>query len=414
MNRKGLFGRYEILKHIGEGSNGTVYKVRDMEQNNIRAVKVLAGYVEDKSSPKYGSFLKEYRRLAQLGNCVHPNIVNVHWVDLYNNQAYYEMDYVNGKTLRKYLVENTFLPMDEVYHCIHDILSATSYAHVDVHQFLYDREKDEIPADPNDGSKVNIDDKTRDRLVRSYGIVHNDIHSSNIMRNSYDGRYVLLDFGISLQGDDAVRKSGLGDGALEYMAPEKMLNDTVNFRTDVYSIGVVLYEVLTGNVPYPTTDDNGHKRTRMEMYQIVTGGMIPNICTARASAFASYHREGVSYEKDYPDWLVRMILKCLEVNPEKRYANAKEIFEEYQKHMEHTLNDYNENLAKAQMLDDAKEKLIKEQEMVRSQSKEIETLKKENVSLKHLLGNNVKRAFAWTLVVALAIAVAIIYFPLLS
>ena len=183
-----ILGQYEMLANPGSGSNGTVYKVRHHEQGYIRAIKILNGYVEDKKSPKYESFIQEYRTLTLLGNCSHPNIVSVHKADLLENKAFYEMDYIDGTPLANYIAARQFLPLEEVLKCCRDLLSAMKYCHVGVTEYLYDREEDNIPTDPKDGSKVLIDQATRERLIAKYGIVHNDIHSSNIIRNKYDGR----------------------------------------------------------------------------------------------------------------------------------------------------------------------------------------------------------------------------------
>lgn len=182
-----ILGQYEMLANLGSGSNGTVYKVRHHEQGYIRAIKILNGYVEDKNSTKYESFIHEYRTLTLLGNCSHPNIVSVHKADLLENKAFYEMDFIDGTPLANYIAAKQFLPLEEVIKCCRDLLSAMKYCHVGVTEYLYDREEDNISTDPKDGSKVLIDQATRERLIAKYGIVHNDIHSSNIIRNSMMG-----------------------------------------------------------------------------------------------------------------------------------------------------------------------------------------------------------------------------------
>lgn len=324
MNRI-IFGEYERLSSSDSGSNGTVHKVRHLEQGYIRAIKILNGFVENKESPKYKSFLKEYKRLALLGNCSHPNIVGVHKADLKDNSAFYEMDYIDGTPLANYIADNKFLPLDEVLRFCRDFLSAMAYCHVDVAEYLLNREIDNVPTDPKDGTKVQIDDATRERLVAKYGIIHNDIHSSNIMRNRYDGRYILLDFGISLQGGVAVRESGLKEGALAYSAPEKIRDTIVSFRSDVYSIGVVLFEVLAGRVPFPSKDQNDKEYSSKYMLDFHASSPIPSIFELRKAAFKSVFGDSEEYQKDYPDWLEQIIRKCLAKNPEERFANAKEI-----------------------------------------------------------------------------------------
>lgn len=329
-----ILGQYEMLANLGSGSNGTVYKVRHHEQGYIRAIKILNGYVEDKNSTKYESFIHEYRTLTLLGNCSHPNIVSVHKADLLENKAFYEMDFIDGTPLANYIAAKQFLPLEEVIKCCRDLLSAMKYCHVGVTEYLYDREEDNIPTDPKDGSKVLIDQATRERLISKYGIVHNDIHSSNIIRNKYDGRYILLDFGISMQGGTAVRESGLGEGALAYSAPEKILDKKVTFRSDVYSIGVVLFEILAGRVPFPSKDAKGNDYSSKYMYDFHSSRPVPSIFNLRKAAFESLNGQEKEYQKDYPDWLEKMIDKCLAKNPEDRFTNAEEINRFFLKELE--------------------------------------------------------------------------------
>lgn len=405
-----LLGQYEVLANIGEGSNGVVFKVRHHEQGYIRAVKMFTGHIESKESDKYKSFFEEYKTLMYLGNCSHPNIVNVHKADMFDNKAYYEMDYIDGVPLAQFIAKNGFVSMKEVYQCCHDLLSAMAYTHVDVYNYLMDREKDNLATDPNDGSKIlPFDEMTLQRLIKGYGIIHNDIHSSNLIRNNYDGRYILLDFGISLRGGKAIRQSGLGEGALEYMAPEKIIDKKVSFQSDVYSIGIVMYEVLTGHVPFPLEEEN---RTSAAMYILHSETPVPSIYAAREAAFMKINPDG-KYEKDYPDWLENIIMKCLEKKPENRYKNAKEAFEDFKKHWDESLINHKEYKEKALLYEDCKNKVIQLETNLMDKDIIIEELKKKNQRARTLLSANVKRGFAWILVVLLAIVVAVIYAPII-
>ncbi len=435
-----LFGQYEVLAPLGEGSNGIVFKVRHHEQGYIRAIKQLKGYIDSKDSDKYRSFLKEYRTLAYLGNCSHPNIVNVHKADMVDDTAFYEMDYIDGVPLIQYMAKEKVLPMNEVYRCCHDLLSAMAYAHVDIYKYRMNREADKLETDPTDVKKVIYDEEKKRKMVGEYGIVHNDLHSSNLIRNNYDGRYILLDFGISLMGGEAIRQSGLGEGSLAYMAPEKILEKKVSFQSDVYSIGIMMYEILTGKVPFPVEDENGADKSSAVMYQIHSEKGVPDISLARAKAFLVKGKTD-NYERDFPEWLESIILKCLAKNPEDRYANAKEIFDEFTSHIKTTLSDNNEYKGKALMYDEMKQKVdtmetlmsdyneIKVKADLYAEQKNkadelevengkkdavIEELKGRNRKLKLALSSNMKRGFTWILVVILAIAVAVIYAPLIA
>lgn len=404
-----LLGKYEITALLGDGSNGTVFKARHHELGFVRAIKKLKGYVESEDSDKYRSFLNEFRMLSYLGNCSHPNIVGVHNAALVNHEAYYEMDFIDGEPMSAYIDRVKFLTADEAIRCSRDILSAMAYAHVDVFRYRMNRETDRLEgvagANPADEAK-------RRELIEKYGIIHNDLHSSNIIRNNYDGRYILLDFGISMTGGHAVRESGLGEGALAYMAPEKILKKEVTRRSDVYSIGILMYEALTGSVPFPAEDENGRKKSSAVMYGIHSEAPVPDIAEARAKAYREAGNDG-EYERDFPEWLEKMIMKCLSKRKEDRYADAKEIFVEFEQHTGILLSDYNEQRRKAQLYEEKREAAERiERENLRNEAL-ITRLKQRNRLMRMMVAKNVKRGFAWTLVVILAIAAAAIYQPLI-
>lgn len=409
-----ILGQYEMLANLGSGSNGTVYKVRHHEQGYIRAIKILNGYVEDKNSTKYESFIHEYRTLTLLGNCSHPNIVSVHKADLLENKAFYEMDFIDGTPLTNYIAAKQFLPLEEVIKCCRDLLSAMKYCHVGVTEYLYDREEDNIPTDPKDGSKVLIDQATRERLIAKYGIVHNDIHSSNIIRNKYDGRYILLDFGISMQGGKAVRESGLGEGALAYSAPEKILDKKVTFRSDVYSIGVVLFEILAGRVPFPSKDAKGNDYSSKYMYDFHSSSPVPSIFDLRKAAFESVNDQGKEYQKDYPDWLEKMIDKCLAKNPEDRFTNAEEInrffLKELESYSQPGLSGTEANAIMAKELTEAVEEKMKQ---IKQKDNVIRNWEHKFVKLQYL--RKLRKCFSainplWVLVVILTVVAGILFF----
>lgn len=409
-----ILGQYEMLANLGSGSNGTVYKVRHHEQGYIRAIKILNGYVEDKNSTKYESFIQEYRTLTLLGNCSHPNIVSVHKADLLENKAFYEMDFIDGTPLANYIAAKQFLPLEEVIKCCRDLLSAMKYCHVGVTEYLYDREEDNIPTDPKDGSKVLIDQATRERLIAKYGIVHNDIHSSNIIRNKYDGRYILLDFGISMQGGKAVRESGLGEGALAYSAPEKILDKKVTFHSDVYSIGVVLFEILAGRVPFPSKDAKGNDYSSKYMYDFHSSSPVPSIFDLRKAAFESVNDQGKEYQKDYPDWLEKMIDKCLAKNPEDRFTNAEEINRFFLKELEsYSQPGLSGTEANAIMVKELTEAVEEKMKQIKQKDNVIRNWEHKFVKLQYL--RKLRKCFSainplWVLVVILTAVAGILFF----
>lgn len=409
-----ILGQYEMLANLGSGSNGTVYKVRHHEQGYIRAIKILNGYVEDKNSTKYESFIHEYRTLTLLGNCSHPNIVSVHKADLLENKAFYEMDFIDGTPLANYIAAKQFLPLEEVIKCCRDLLSAIKYCHVGVTEYLYDREEDNIPTDPKDGSKVLIDQATRERLISKYGIVHNDIHSSNIIRNKYDGRYILLDFGISMQGGTAVRESGLGEGALAYSAPEKILDKKVTFRSDVYSIGVVLFEILAGRVPFPSKDANGNDYSAKYMYDFHSSSPVPSIFNLRKAAFESVNGQEKEYQKDYPDWLEKMIDKCLAKNPEDRFTNAEEINRFFLKELEsYSQPGLSGTEANAIMVKELTEAVEEKTKQIKQKDNVVRNWEHKFAKLQYL--RKLRKGFSvinplWVMVVILTVVAGILFF----
>ena len=409
-----ILGQYEMLANLGSGSNGTVYKVRHHEQGYIRAIKILNGYVEDKNSTKYESFIHEYRTLTLLGNCSHPNIVSVHKADQLENKAFYEMDFIDGTPLANYIAAKQFLPLEEVIKCCRDLLSAMKYCHVGVTEYLYDREEDNIPTDPKDGSKVLIDQATRERLIAKYGIVHNDIHSSNIIRNKYDGRYILLDFGISMQGGTAVRESGLGEGALAYSAPEKILDKKVTFRSDVYSIGVVLFEILAGRVPFPSKDANGNDYSAKYMYDFHSSSPVPSIFNLRKAAFESVNGQEKEYQKDYPDWLEKMIDKCLAKNPEDRFTNAEEINRFFLKELEsYSQPGLSGTEANAIMVKELTEAVEEKTKQIKQKDNVVRNWEHKFAKLQYL--RKLRKGFSvinplWVMVVILTVVAGILFF----
>ena len=243
---------YTMLDELGRGGFATVYKVRHNDLEYIRAIRVLNETVVDSSSKTYQKFLRECKTLLRLGNGNHPSIVHIYQPRLILNKALVEMDYVDGVDIQHYLTQNqNFIPKDEVIRMAIQMSSALAYCHEDIYRFCMDRDKDHLQDDPNDGSKVLIDEDKREELIRNYKVIHNDIHSGNIMRRE-DGNYVLLDFGLAINGDEVVRSSRHANGAPEYKAPEKWDDDTIlTEQSDIYSFGVVLFQYLAGRVPFP-------------------------------------------------------------------------------------------------------------------------------------------------------------------
>ena len=206
-------GDYEILAVLGAGGMGKVYKVRNVISDRVEAMKVLlpdlAGRQELASR-----FLREIKILAALN---HPNIAALRTALTLDNQLVMIMEYVEGRTLAA-CVEQGPIPAVEASDYISQVLDALSYAH---------------------GQKV----------------IHRDIKPSNMMLTP-QGVVKLMDFGIARSGrDPALTTAGTTMGSLYYMSPEQVRGEMVDHRSDVYSVGVSLYEMVTGQRPFQSDSD---------------------------------------------------------------------------------------------------------------------------------------------------------------
>lgn len=333
---KSILGDYKILEPLGKGGFAKVFKVRHNKLRYVRAIKILNDDVESEDDPKYQTFLNECSMLLKIGNGCHPNIVRIYQPRLIENQAVVEMDYVKGVPLTKYIAGRHFINIDEVSTFIHDIVGAMAYCHEDIYEYLLDMDEDNIQVDPNDAEQLLIDDAKRNELIRTYRVIHNDLHSDNVMRRDYDGHFVLLDFGLAIQNDKCVKSSSRQDGAYEFMSPEKLDSDSTDKdapcnqpESDVYSLGILIYQILAGQVPFPLRGFS--ERCKHEVYLAHKEQTPPPILPQRQAAFEAAHPDQ-TYTKDYPDWLEKLILRCLEKDPKRRYHNAKAILNDFNAH----------------------------------------------------------------------------------
>ena len=339
-----FYEKYIKLAHIGKGANAHVYQVKHAELGYIRAIKTLNDYIESKSDRAYQSFLKECKTLLAIGNGAHPNIVRIYGPDLIDNHAIVEMDYIQGTTLDSYIKEKGFMDFDEVKTFIHDIVGALAYTHHDIYKFLMNPEEDDLEIDPNDGKKFLISPEKEAELVKKYGIAHNDLHSNNVMRRDYDGSFVLLDFGLAVQDGKCVKSSRMGDGSPEYQAPEKFDSEAVDPRSDVYSLGVLMYELLAGRVPFELEVDSDGRTSQRSINNVLNQHLSATpqpILPLRKEAFEKAH-PGMVYERDYPQWLDEIIMKCLAKKPEDRFANAKDLLDAFNTHLKNEKPDSRE------------------------------------------------------------------------
>ncbi len=201
---------YEILNVLGHGGMGAVYRVRHLITNRIEALKVIAsgpGSNENKTE----RFNREIRVLASLA---HPNIAVLHTAFHHQDQLVMVMEYVDGTDLGVSLKSG--ITLDQSLDFARQILRALDYAH-------------------------------------SQGVIHRDIKPSNVMVTS--GRQIkLLDFGLALGGvDTRLTEAGRLVGSMHYVSPELISGEAVDVRSDLYAVGVTLYEMVTGRLPIEGT-----------------------------------------------------------------------------------------------------------------------------------------------------------------
>ena len=201
-------GDYEILSILGLGGMGKVYKVRNVISDRIEAMKIL---LPDLTSQQglADRFLREIRLLASLN---HPNIASLRTALTYNNQLVMIMEFVDGETLANRMSRAPISTAEAVDYS-DQVLSALSYAH-----------------------KQNI--------------IHRDIKPANMMLTP-QGVVKLMDFGIARSANDgSLTSTGTTLGSLNYMPPEQVRGESADARSDIYSFGVSLYELLTGKLPF--------------------------------------------------------------------------------------------------------------------------------------------------------------------
>lgn len=318
---------YTMLEELGRGGFATVYKVRHNKLGYIRAIRVMNPIIAHGEQDKtYLKFLEECKLLLRLGNGNHPNIVHIYQPLLKAEKAIVEMDYVDGKDLYSYLKDNKhYVNSNEVIRLVKEIGSALAYCHEDIYKFCMDRDEDNLKDDPEDGSKIQLDEDTKQRLINKYEVIHNDIHSGNIIRRE-NGSYVLLDFGLAIEGNVCERSSKKENGAPEFKSPEKWEdNGVLTSQSDIYSFGVVLYEYLTGYVPFQMEKNVPPEVASANLITKVKKQTPAPIFERRKDLYEKTH-PGETYKKDYPDWLETAIMKCLDKDPNKRYKNGKELY----------------------------------------------------------------------------------------
>lgn len=304
-----LSSQYDILKVIGHGGFSAVFKARSKQSpERVVALKQLDYALNNENTKEYKDFKEEVETLKKLR---HPNIVKIYNEYILDQKPSLEMEFVDGETLEAVLKREQYLPVEEVLDVIEQIASALSYCH---HYQIPDE----------------IAGSTGSALLKRNSIIHNDVNPKNIIRTkNADGsyRYVLIDFGLSFTDPNAVRHSKKEDGMAEYKSPEKWDAANVDTPSDIYSFGIVIYELLTGTVPFPVKDYN-QAQEMIALEKKHKSAPVPDICNNRIQAVSAKETQAPA-TCDIPDWLQMLVLKCLEKQPSKRFKTGRELQEFY-------------------------------------------------------------------------------------
>jgi len=204
-------GHYEVLRELGRGGMGIVYKAHETSLNRPVALKVLPAHLAG-NDEYVKRFTKEARAAARLN---HPHVVTIYAIDAFEGSPFIAMEYVKGRELAAVIAERGPLPMAEALEIAAQVASALAVAH-------------------------------------GLGIIHRDIKPQNVMIDAA-GRAKVMDFGIAKVLDEktmALTQDGSVLGTPAYMSPEQCSGGTVDARSDVYSVGVLLYQMLAGAVPF--------------------------------------------------------------------------------------------------------------------------------------------------------------------
>ena len=291
-----IFTITEGLENLGalkSGGQGSVYKARKTGEI-ITAIKILPTPIasESEDDRHFISFQNEVQKLKKVNEIPNPNVVSIiaSGITSSGNLPFIEMEYIEGSDLGELLKP----PYDPVFTVKETIKVADQLANALAH-------------------------------CHRANIKHGDIKSNNVKFNQHTGNYILLDFGLSVMSDEQRRTSIRYAGAIEFMAPEQNSGETLT-ETDVYSFGIVLFELLTGNVPFPLTNKGEMARNAVMVAHMET--LPPDIISLRRDALPGYwSHEKQQREMAVPVWLQSMIYRCLEKDPAKRFKNGSELQE---------------------------------------------------------------------------------------
>lgn len=264
LSKGAVVEHYTILEKIGSGGMGEVYLGEDEKLNRRVALKFLPTHMSQDKDIQI-RFRREAQAVAKLD---HPNIVTIYEVSEYNNRPFFSMQYVEGKTLHHYCQDEK-LAVNDIINIIIQVSDGLSKAH-------------------------------------NSGVIHRDIKSSNIIVDK-DFRPKILDFGLAtIQGTEMLTKAGSTLGTITYMSPEQAQGLDIDHRTDIFSLGVIFYELITGRVPFKRDND-----------------------PATLNAIINDEPEPLArYKSGLPEDIQRIVSRCLAKNPNERYQTAGDLSSE--------------------------------------------------------------------------------------
>lgn len=296
--------RYEIIELIGSGGMANVYKALCHRLNRYDAVKIMRDETAANTELRR-RFRAESQAVAMLS---HPNIVSVYDVSHSDDVEYIVMELIDGITLKQYLQKKSVLDPSEVLDFTIQTAKALEHAH-------------------------------------SKGIIHRDIKPQNIMLLK-DGMIKVADFGIASLENTIEENNGETVGSVHYIAPEQARGEAPDARSDIYSLGIMMYEMLTGKLPYVGNSDVEVAVKHMNTDPVTPRDIVPSI----------------------PEELERICLKAMNSNIDERYQSASEMLAD--------LEEYKSQSLAAHVLEDSEAVLIDSEEPPRRRAKRSRRSKK--------------------------------------
>ncbi len=306
----------ENMGALKTGGQGSVYKAKRMGEI-ITAVKLLPTPIHSESTDdkNFMDFQNEVEKLKKVNLQPNPHVVKILNSGLTEsgNLPYIEMEFIEGPDME-------------------DLLKA--------------------PNDPIFSIKeiIKVADQLSFALAHCHhvNVKHGDIKSNNVKFNINTGNYILLDFGLAIMSEEQRRSSMRQVGAIEFMAPEQN-EGLMFFQTDIYSFGVILFELLAGTVPFPLKD-----KTETARNQVMLAHMertVPDVMEGRSKMLPEkWTDEKREREMQVPQWLLDIIYKCLEKSPKDRFVSGMELHQYIVHHSTMAAGNKDINLLNAQIL----------------------------------------------------------------